>query len=110
MTENLLMNLWAGASFPVPSALLIVMHGNEIINAVLFSKRHSLVRVPSSYTFDREFMAIDTAFHMVFRPHFFYDALNKEKEKEKDIRYFSTDINNSETSPDFSADYMQCYT
>ena len=57
------------------------MHGNEIINDVLFSKRHLLVRVSSSYTFDREFMAIDTAFHMVFRPHFLYDALNKQKGK-----------------------------
>ena len=61
------------------------MHGNEIINDVLFSKRHSLVRVPSSYTFDREFMAIDTAFHMVFRLHFLYDALNTKKKMNKTL-------------------------
>ena len=85
------------------------MHGNKIINDVLFFKRYSLVRVSSSFTFDREFMAIDTAFHMVFRPHYFCDALNKLKKKKKN-NYFSTDINNSETLPDFLADYMYCYT
>ncbi|KAK2563165.1 hypothetical protein P5673_013517 [Acropora cervicornis] len=66
-----------GTCFIVEIVCCIIFVPSQVKREETRDERHLLVRVSSSYAFYREFMAIDTAFHMVFRPHFVCDALNK---------------------------------